>query len=356
MKEKGCPGGGAGRADCLAGRLLAWYRENARDLPWRADREPYHVWISEIMLQQTRVETARPYYTRFLSEAPGVRELAEMGEERLLKLWEGLGYYSRARNLQTAARVIMEKHGGRFPREFREILALPGVGAYTAGAIASICFDAPVPAVDGNVLRVAARVAGDASPVDRPEQRRKIEADLTALYAGGDCGDLTQSLMELGALICLPGAAAKCDCCPISALCAACRDGTAARLPVRAGKKARKKEEWTVFALFCGEAIALRKRRPEGLLASLWELPNIEGKRGAAEALALARDWGLGSVSIQEEKERLHVFTHVEWRMRCYFIRCERRSDRFLWADPRALDAEIALPSAFRKFLTAESR
>jgi A/G-specific adenine glycosylase len=331
--------------------LLAWYRENARDLPWRADREPYRVWLSEIMLQQTRVEAARPYYTRFLRELPTIRDLAEVDEARLVKLWEGLGYYSRARNLQKAARVITEKYAGRFPREFRDIVALPGVGAYTAGAVASICFGEATPAVDGNVLRVMARLADDAAPVDSPRQKKKVEEALRRMYPPDACGDFTQGLMELGALVCLPGGAARCGVCPVSAVCAAYRAGTTAKLPVKREKKERRREEITVLILTCGDTVAVRMRARKGLLAGLWELPNAAGRQSGEEALRLARDWGVRPVSAGGRKERKHVFTHIEWHMTCYTIVCETRDGRFFWADARALDTEIALPSAFGKLL-----
>ncbi|MDR1573697.1 MAG: A/G-specific adenine glycosylase [Clostridiales Family XIII bacterium] len=331
--------------------MLSWYRANARDLPWRANREPYHVWLSEIMLQQTRVETARPYYERFLRELPTIRDLAEADEARLLKLWEGLGYYSRARNLQKAARAILSRHAGQFPRTLHEIAALPGVGDYTAGAVASICFEEATPAVDGNVLRVTARLTGDAAPADTPSQKRKARAMLERLYPKGACGDFTQSLMELGALVCLPGGAALCDVCPVSAVCAARRTGRVAELPVKSAKKARRKEEKTVFVLRCGDAIAVRRRERSGLLAGLWELPNTDGKLREADALRIAQDFGVCPVSIERKKERKHVFTHIEWSVTCYFILCEARDERFLWADARMLDEVIALPSAFGKLL-----
>jgi A/G-specific adenine glycosylase len=331
--------------------LLSWYRANARDLPWRANREPYRVWISEIMLQQTRATAARPYFERFLRALPTIRDLAEADETRLLKLWEGLGYYSRARNLQKAARAILEKHAGRFPRDPREISALPGIGPYTAGAIASICFEEATPAVDGNVLRVTARLTGDAAPADTPEQKKKIAAMLKLLYPANARGDFTQSLMELGALICLPGGAALCDACPVRAFCTALREDTVAKLPVKREKKARRREEKTVLILRCGDAIALRKREKKGLLAGLWELPNADGSLCEAEILRLVRTWGLRPLSVGEGKARKHVFTHIEWHMRCYRVDCEARNDRFLWADARTLDEEIALPSAFGKLL-----
>jgi A/G-specific adenine glycosylase len=331
--------------------MLTWYRANARDLPWRADRDPYRVWLSEIMLQQTRIAAALPYYARFLRELPTIRDLAEADEARLLKLWEGLGYYSRVRNLQKAARMILSRHAGQFPRDLREIAALPGIGPYTAGAVASICFEEAAPAVDGNVLRVAARLTGDGTPSDAPGQKRRVEIMLQRMYPEEGRGDFTQSLMELGALVCLPGAAALCGACPVSAVCAARREGIVAKLPAKSERKARRKEERTVFVLRCGDAIAVQRRERKGLLAGLWELPNVDGKICETDALRLARDFGVRPVSVERKKERRHVFTHVEWFMTCYFIACEARDDRFLWADARMLDAEIALPSAFRKLL-----
>ncbi|MDR2771021.1 MAG: A/G-specific adenine glycosylase, partial [Clostridiales Family XIII bacterium] len=276
----------------LTEALLSWYRANARDLPWRADREPYHIWLSEIMLQQTRAETARPYYERFLRALPTIRDLAEADETRLMKLWEGLGYYSRARNLQKAARAILERHAGQFPRDLREISALPGIGAYTAGAIASICFDEATPAVDGNVLRVTARLTGDAAPIDAPGRRKKTEDMLKPLYPAKARGDFTQSLMELGALICLPGGAARCDACPLAAVCTARRADRVANLPVKGEKKARRKEEKTVLVLRCKDAVALCRREREGLLAGLWEFPNADGSLCETEALQLTKDKG----------------------------------------------------------------
>ena len=336
--------------------LLSWYRANARDLPWRADRAPYRVWLSEIMLQQTRAAAVPPYFERFLRELPTILDLAEADEARLLKLWEGLGYYSRARNLQKAARAILEKHAGQFPRDPREISALPGIGAYTAGSIASICFEEATPAVDGNVLRVTARLTGDAAPIDTPKQKKKIAAMLVPLYPAEARGDFTQSLMELGALICLPGGAALCDACPVRAFCTALREDTVARLPVKSGKKARRREEKTVLILRCEDAIELRKRERKGLLAGLWELPNADGSLCEAEVLQLVRSWDLRPLSACEGEARKHVFTHIEWHMTRYRIDCEARNARFLWADARTLDEEIALPSAFGKLLWVTDR
>ena len=218
--------------------LLGWYRGHARALPWRADREPYHVWLSEIMLQQTRVEAVRGYYARFLAAAPNVFALAALPEAQLLKLWEGLGYYNRARKAQACAQEIAAR-GGVWPDTVEGLLALPGIGPYTAGAIASICFERPAAAVDGNVLRVCARVLDDATPIDNAAHKAALTAALSACYPAGHCGDFTQALMELGATVCGPNRAPQCEACPIAALCLARAHGTAAggRLRQRAGPR-----------------------------------------------------------------------------------------------------------------------
>ena len=224
----------------LPGLLLPWFAEHRRDLPWRRDREPYHVWLSEIMLQQTRVEAVRGYYLRFLERLPDIAALASAPEDVLLKLWEGLGYYSRVRNLQKAAQCVMEQHGGEFPQELSAIRALPGIGDYTAGAIASICFEAPTAAVDGNVLRVILRLTVCAdSPAD-VRVRRRIGEELSAVYPAGHCGDFTQALMELGATVCLPNGAPQCGACPLRALCEAHAQGTELQFPTKPPKKPRR--------------------------------------------------------------------------------------------------------------------
>ena len=224
----------------LPDRLLPWYKQHKRELPWRQDREPYHVWLSEIMLQQTRVEAVRGYYARFLQALPTVEALAQAPAEQLNKLWEGLGYYSRVRNLQKAAQQIMELHGGQFPRQYDQIRALAGIGDYTAGAIGSICFDWPTPAVDGNVLRVCSRLTADPAPIDDLKTKRDLTAALAEIYPQGRCGDFTQALMELGATVCAPNGAPKCDCCPLADLCTANREGTQLQYPVKAKKNPRK--------------------------------------------------------------------------------------------------------------------
>ena len=219
--------------DRLPGALLPWFQENARELPWRADREPYHVWLSEIMLQQTRVEAVRGYYTRFLAALPDIASLAAADESVLQKLWEGLGYYTRMRNLQKCAKTLMADCGGQFPREFASIRALPGIGDYTAGAVSSICFDFPEPAVDGNVLRVISRIGEISDPVDTPATKKAVTEALRAVYPAGRCGDFTQALMELGATVCVPNGAPRCGVCHAQELCGAYAHGTASKFPVK---------------------------------------------------------------------------------------------------------------------------
>ena len=327
--------------------LLPWYELNKRELPWRQDREPYHVWLSEIMLQQTRVEAVKGYYERFLRRLPTIEALAEADPEELNKLWEGLGYYSRVRNLQKAAKQIVEL--GCFPREHKEILKLSGIGDYTAGAIGSICFELPTPAVDGNVLRVCARLTADFSPVDKPQTKKDLTANLAKVYPKGHCGDFTQALMELGATVCVPNGAPKCEACPLSGICLAHRDGLTGELPVKTPKKPRKQEDMTVFILECDGCFALNKRADTGLLASLWEFPHVPGRLSDQEALAQLEKWGIVPEEILRSSDKIHIFTHIQWNMHGWYIRC-RNTDSFVWAKESELDDVYALPTAFRQF------
>ena len=331
--------------------LLPWFAEHRRDLPWRRDREPYHVWLSEIMLQQTRVEAVRGYYLRFLERLPDIAALASAPEDVLLKLWEGLGYYSRVRNLQKAAQCVMEQHDGEFPQELSAIRALPGIGDYTAGAIASICFEAPTAAVDGNVLRVILRLTVCAdSPAD-VRVRRRIGEELSAVYPAGHCGDFTQALMELGATVCLPNGAPQCEVCPLRSLCEAHAQGTELQFPTKPPKKPRRIEQRTVFVLQCGDRLAVCKRPSHGLLAGLWQRPDVPGKLETAEALRQAEQWGVHPTGILKTAERTHIFTHVQWDLRGVWLTCAAEAPQFTWADEDALRHEIGLPTAYRQFL-----
>jgi A/G-specific adenine glycosylase len=360
-------------------RLPEWFRENKRELPWRGSGNPYDVWISEIMLQQTRVAAAKEYFLRFRAELPGVKELAAVPEERLLKLWQGLGYYSRSRNLKRAAQIILRDFGGRIPSDPDLLRKLPGIGSYTAGAIASIAYGVPEPAVDGNVLRVCSRISGNSDDIALPATKRSLENALRNLMQevctspSGDeeskldppspnPGDFNQAIMELGALICVPNGEPLCGKCPVRELCYAKSEGCIGRLPVKSGKKQRRLENRTVLLIQNGDRYLIRKRPDKGLLARLWEFPAADGFLASDEAVRAA-----GSILGREAEplyiERLpdsrHIFSHVEWRMHAYRIRIadpkdevqtvfDRETLRF--ALPGEMKERYPLPSAFAAY------
>ena len=332
--------------------ILPWYRENARALPWRQIADPYKIWVSEIMLQQTRVEAVRGYYTRFLTALPTLDHLAEVEMDKLLKLWEGLGYYTRAKNLKRAAQIVQSQYGSHFPQTHGEILALPGIGPYTAAAIASICFHLPCPAIDGNVLRVYARLSAMPDCIDLPAVKKAVTEALAPLYLDHSPGELNQALMELGAIVCLPNGAPLCDGCPLASFCQAKAMGTQRAYPVRAKKAPRRLEEKTVFILATDNAIAVEKREDTGLLAGLWALPNVPGSLTEAEAIAKLADWGVTPLELLKSSQKKHIFTHVEWHMTGYYITCRNQSAGFTWATPGMRGSHIALPTAFRQFLS----
>jgi A/G-specific adenine glycosylase len=352
----------------LPGPFLDWYGKKARALPWRQTRRPYPVWLSEIMLQQTRVEAVKGYYERFLAALPDIETLAAASEETVFKLWEGLGYYRRARNLHQAAKILVAGSRSFFPSDYEGILALPGIGEYTAGAVASICFGIPKPAVDGNVLRVVARLFDSDEAVDQLGFKKKIAKGLETVMAAGafDPGDFNQSLMEIGAMVCLPKGLPRCGQCPARCLCRSHASGRAELLPVRRIKKSRLIEEKTVLILLrpgagdtgdtgdTGEETALRRRRGQGLLAGLWELPNVPGRLAPDEAMRQAAAWGVKPVKLERASERVHVFSHVKWLMTGYWIRCDTAGDEtgaLQWTTPEERRQAYALPTAFRQFL-----
>ncbi len=330
--------------------LFAWYPAHARKLPWRQDQQPYHVWISEIMLQQTRVEAVIGYYQRFLQRFPNVTALAEASQDEVNKCWEGLGYYSRAANLKKAAQVIVTQHGGVFPKTWEEIRALPGVGDYTAGAICSICYGLPTPAVDGNVLRVVSRVTDHFCEIDRPERKAQVTQQLSGIYSSGTAGTMTQALMELGETVCLPHGQPLCGECPLADICMGRKNNDVMRLPQRTAKKPRRKETYTVFLLCYDGKIAVRKRETAGLLHGLWEFPNIPGICTAEEAIAQVSAWGCQPLDLLRSVEKQHIFTHVEWLLYGVYLRCACPNEEFVWKTPAEIAAEISLPTAFRQF------
>ena len=352
------------RIRAAGGPLLAWYEKNRRPLPWRESRDPYRVWISEIMLQQTRVEAVKPYFARFMERVPDIRALAGIDEEALLKLWEGLGYYSRARNLKKAAAVLCGEYGGAMPASYEAIRALPGIGPYTAGAVASIAFGIPEPAVDGNVLRVLARLFADGEPVDKPPARKRYEELLRedlrrrAKEAADKKeqaffwpGDYNQAWIELGAIVCLPAGRPLCGECPLEGICAARRAGNPERYPLRTPKKPRRTEDRCVFLIEWEDRAAIRRRAARGLLASLYEFPNIEGHPGPEEAV---RELGLADGDVEEIAElpaATHVFSHVEWRMIGYRVRLRRPlPELFELVKKEEIFEKYPLPGAFAAY------
>ena len=331
--------------------LLEWYASSHRDLPWRHDTTPYRVWVSEIMLQQTRVEAVKGYYARFLNALPDVQALAACPEDQLLKLWEGLGYYNRVRNLQKAAQIIVNDYGGVFPQEYAAVRAMPGIGEYTAGAVCSICFGMPTPAVDGNVLRVMARLREDFRNVLDPAVKSEVQETLAAVYPGKDCASLTQALIEIGATVCVPNGMPHCDACPLRTLCMAHLCSSAGMLPVRIKQTKRRTEERTVLVMRCGDRIAIRQRPKKGLLAGLWELPNTGGILNEEQAAALAAEWGVQPLGFEKTVQRRHIFTHITWEMTGIFLTCGTMQEDFVWADAQDLENVYSLPTAFRCIL-----
>ena len=336
----------------LPDELLPWFDANKRELPWRQDREPYHIWLSEIMLQQTRVEAVKGYYARFLQELPTVAALANCEDDRLHKLWEGLGYYSRVRNLKKTAQVIMNTHGGVFPAQYDQIRALPGIGDYTAGAISSIAFSEKRAAVDGNVLRVYARLMNDPTPIDQPAFKAKVRRELEEIYPER-AGDFTQALMELGATLCGPNWTPKCDICPCRTFCGACAAGTAEQLPVKSPKRQKRQEDRTVFILECDGCYALLRRPDTGLLAGLWQFPDALGALELPAAIRLAENWGLQIKDVRRQLEKKHIFTHIIWNMRGFYMEVKTKCDQLAWFSADEIRRNTALPTAYRQFWEA---
>lgn len=334
--------------------LVNWYRENKRDLPWRHNPDAYRVWISEIMLQQTRVEAVKGYYDRFLKALPTVKDLAEAEEDKLLKLWEGLGYYNRVRNMQKAAQQIMVDHAGRFPDTYEEILQLKGIGNYTAGAISAFAYGIPKPAVDGNVLRVISRITGSYEDIMKQSVRKKIESALEQVIPADAASDFNQGLIELGAIVCVPNGEPKCEKCPVKEYCIAHAKNLTAEIPVKKKAKARKIEERTVLIFKDGKQIAIRKRPAKGLLAGLYEFPNLEGKLSMDEVTEYSKKIGLMPVRVQELLEAKHIFSHIEWHMIGYEVivdELEKTNEKgFLFIHPEQIKKEYSIPSAFEKY------
>ncbi|EET62495.1 A/G-specific adenine glycosylase [Marvinbryantia formatexigens DSM 14469] len=332
--------------------LLAWFDANARVLPWRDSPTPYRVWVSEIMLQQTRVEAVKPFFQRFTEALPDVAALAACEEEKLLKLWEGLGYYNRVRNMQKAAQTVMEEYGGELPADYEKLLKLKGIGSYTAGAIASIAFQIPVPAVDGNVLRVISRITASEKDILKASVKKEVEDEIREIIPPERAGAFNQALMELGAVVCVPNGPAKCDACPLYGQCLARERGIVSSLPKKSAAKPRRVQERTVLIIRDGERVAIHKRPPKGLLAGLYELPNVEGHLGQEEVLKLLKKKHFSPIRIQPLEEAKHIFSHVEWHMTGYVITVEEpeRETEYLFVEPRETEENYPVPAAFSAY------
>lgn len=332
--------------------LLKWYQLDHRDLPWRNSPTFYHVWLSEIMLQQTRVEAVKGYYGRFLEVLPTIHDLAVVEENVLLKLWEGLGYYNRARNLQKAAIQIETDFRGIPPERYEDLLTLSGIGEYTAGAIASICYGEKVPAIDGNVLRVITRVMNDESDIMLPATKKKISDVLTPILPD-EVGDFNQALMELGAMICLPNGEPKCQSCPLQHLCQAYKNKTTSVIPVKTKKKKCKIVKKTILLCICYDKVALLKRPKTGLLSGLWEFPNVEGYHTREEVLQWCKLHDIKPLRVIELDAAKHIFTHLEWHMKGYAVILSDINSDFTWVTWNKLSNQYAIPTAFKKYQDA---
>ncbi len=334
--------------------LLSWFYKHARSLPWREDPTPYHVWVSEIMLQQTRVEAVKPYYARFLETLPTLSHLAACEEDVLLKLWEGLGYYNRVRNMQKAAQEVVASYDGELPADYEALRSLKGIGNYTAGAIASIAYGIAVPAVDGNVLRVMMRLTADDSDIMKQSVKSRVENQLLPIIPPDAAGAFNQALMELGATVCVPNGAPLCESCPCASLCEAKKKGIAEQLPVKKKAKERRIEKRTVLLLCDEKHIVLQKRPQQGLLAGLYEFPNELGHLSTKEALRLVQEMELHPLHIKKLSPAKHIFSHIEWHMIGYMIRVDsltRQAAAPFFVDLDVMIKEYSIPSAFSAYL-----
>ena len=335
--------------------LLTWYDANRRILPWREFPTPYRVWVSEIMLQQTRVEAVKPYFERFMMALPDIQALANAEEETLLKLWEGLGYYNRVRNLQRAAVQIVENYGGEMPDSYEALLKLVGIGSYTAGAIASIAFGKAYPAVDGNVLRVLSRVRMDSRLITDAKVKTAVEQELLAVMPVDRPGDFNQAMMEIGACVCLPNGAPLCETCPLNGICKAHQASVEMEYPKKADKKSRSIEEKTILVVRDEGRVAVRKRPSKGLLAGMYEFPWLEGQVTADEVVEYLAANGIRTIRIHSLADGKHIFTHKEWHMKGYLVRVDELDQGspaegirdWLYIEPAETAEKYPIPSAF---------
>ncbi|MCX7614947.1 MAG: A/G-specific adenine glycosylase [Clostridiales bacterium] len=332
--------------------LLTWYDQNARVLSWRENSSPYRVYLSEIMLQQTRVDAVKPFFDRFIAAIPDFKSLASCDETTLLKLWEGLGYYNRAKNLQKTARIVVEQYNGNLPSSYESLLSLPGIGEYTAGAIASIAFSQKKAAVDGNVLRVFSRLTASYADTKKKDVKNYFREKIELIIPDDRPGDFNQAVMELGATVCTPNGMPKCLLCPLSELCKSFKNGLATELPVKSTKKARRIEKKTVLVLIHNQQAAILKRPERGLLPFMYELPNFDGWLTKDSLSDLLQSFGIHFSSINQLENAKHIFSHVEWHLEGYLVHVTTPSlpEKCFWADIKSINETYPLPSAFRVY------
>lgn len=338
----------------IVNELLPWYDKSKRTLPWRDKKNPYYTWISEIMLQQTRVEAVKAYFLRFIEKLPDIESLASCPEDELLKLWEGLGYYNRVRNMQKAALILVRDFKAKLPKDYRALLKLPGIGSYTAGAIASIGYGQPYPAVDGNVLRVWSRLFASFEDIGKDKTKKRIEKEVARYIPKERAGDFNQALMELGAVVCLPNTLPKCSLCPLSFACIAHREGLTDKLPVKEKKIKRRIEKKTVLVIKNENSFSLRKRPKRGLLAGLYEFPTLEGCLSEKEVVLWLKEQGIESIRIKKLEPSRHIFSHVEWEMSAYHIWIDELhpvlEKDIIFADCRSIKRDYPIASALRAY------
>lgn len=330
--------------------LMLWFESNARVLPWRETKNPYFIWISEIMLQQTRVEAVIEYYSKFITRLPTIFDLANVEDDELYKLWQGLGYYSRAKNLKKAAGIVVEQFSGVMPNRKEELIKLPGIGPYTAGAIASIAFDERTPAIDGNVMRVISRLYGSTLDITTKVAKQEIEALVVDLLPTKEIGKFNQALMELGATVCIPNGKPKCRQCPLNEWCSASINQTTNEIPVKSKKKDRVIEPRTVLLTKVGSNWLIRKRPSKGLLANLWEFPNLIGKPSIMELKRFLLEHHIEVASIAKSEDAKHIFSHIEWHMETYLVEgrlLEDLDNGFLLTSEIELNDQYSVPAAF---------
>lgn len=326
--------------------LLNWYDDHRRELPWREASDPYAIWVSEVMLQQTQVQTVIPYYERFMAEVPGIPQLAALDDQRLRKLWEGLGYYRRASYLKKAAQVLIRDYGGRLPADYEALLGLPGIGPYTAAAIAAMAFQQPYVAMDGNLERIFARILGETEPIHLGPVKGRLKACAEAYLDHDRPGDYNQALMDLGAGVCLSHGRPLCPQCPWQDLCQGKAKGLLYLIPQKAPRKKRRQEARTIFVHVWGKQMLLRQRPDQGLLAGMWEFPNLARTHPRPlEAWEAAFGDRLGDLGSHQ-----HIFSHIQWEMQGYVIQHETRPPFYQgqWVDLHEIASSYALPAAFQ--------